>query len=250
MNQGVEQRAAALAERYVGLDGAPLLEALLRQEFPGRIAAVSAFGAESALLLALIAEIDSKVPVIFLETGKHFEQTQRYRDQLVALLGLQDIRLVLPDALEIKAGDPTGTLWQRDADACCRLRKVWPLARALSAWPAWITGRKAYQGAERSVLPTIEASGGRIKINPLATWSQCRVAHEFVRRGLPRHPLEPLGYRSIGCAPCTRPVTDGEAARAGRWSGQAKTECGIHWGEAGQPARRNRDVAGLYSSGP
>ena len=250
MSKGVEQQAAELAQRYVGLDGTNLLEAILRREFPGRVVAVSAFGAESALLLALIAEIDRKVPVVFLETGKHFEQTQRYRDQLVALLGLQDIRLVLPDALEIKAGDPAGTLWQRDADACCRLRKVWPLERALADWPAWITGRKAYQGAERAVLPLIEAAKDRIKINPLATWSQCRVSHEIERRGLPRHPLEALGYRSIGCAPCSRPVRDGEAPRAGRWSGQEKTECGIHWSAAGQPAQRVKEESALYSSGP
>lgn len=250
MTGPAEQRATELAARYVGLDGSALLEAILCREFPKRIVAVSSFGAESALLLALIAEIDSKVPVVFLETGKHFEQTQRYRDQLASILGLQDLRLILPDRLEIQAGDPAGTLWQRDADACCRLRKVLPLARALEGWDAWITGRKGYQGAERTVLPLIEAVDGRIKINPLATWSNCRVSHEIDARKLPRHPLEALGYRSIGCAPCSRPVTDQEAPRAGRWAGLEKTECGIHWPAAGGPVQRTDDSAGSYSSGP
>lgn len=220
---------AELAERYGDLDTVPLLRVLATQEFPGRIAAVSSFGAESAVLLALVAEADPKIPVIFLETGKHFEETRRYRDRLIESLGLEDVRLVLPEARHIASQDPAGTLWQSDPDACCGLRKVAPLRRALAGWSAWITGRKRYQGDQRSVLPTFEAADGQVKINPLAEWSRAQIEEAFVQRNLPRHPLEAEGYLSIGCAPCTRPVAADEDLRAGRWAGCGKTECGIHW---------------------
>jgi len=223
-----EHLLAELTKRYRDLDAVPLLRALASREFPGQIAAVSSFGAESAVLLALVAEADPRIPVIFLETGKHFAETRRYRDRLIETLGLEDVRLALPAARHIATLDPVGTLWQSDPDACCRLRKVAPLKRALAEWGAWITGRKRYQGDRRSALPTFEADDGQVKVNPLAGWSKARVEAAFAERNLPRHPLESEGYLSIGCAPCSRPVADGEALRAGRWAGCGKTECGIH----------------------
>jgi phosphoadenosine phosphosulfate reductase len=122
-----------------------------------------------------------------------------------------------------------GDLWRRDPDLCCRLRKVEPLARALEGFAAWINGRKRFQSEGRSRLPLVEREGGRIKLNPLANWSADDIARYFAAHRLPRHPLEAQGYRSIGCAPCTSPTDTDEDARAGRWRGTDKTECGIHF---------------------
>lgn len=224
----VVERAARLSERYGDLDGAALLRVMITREFPGAIALVSSFGAEAAVLLHLVAEIDRSVPVLFIDTGKLFDETLRYRAELVARLGLRDVRTLAPQPAALAAADRDGTLWQRDADRCCALRKVEPLARALAGFDAWITGRKRYQGGERAALPTIEAADGRIKINPLSTWSPEQIDAAFAAWDLPRHPLLALGYLSIGCAPCTGPVRDGADRRAGRWPGLAKTECGIH----------------------
>jgi phosphoadenosine phosphosulfate reductase len=194
----------------------------------GRIAVVSSFGAESALLLALVAEIDPATPVLFVDTGQHFAETLAYRDTLTQALGLTDVRSVHLAASERAANDPADQLWRFDPDACCRLRKVTPLDRALVPFEAWITGRKRHQALTRVALPTVEHVDGKIKVNPLADWTAPEIEAEMVRRGLPRHPLSLAGYPSIGCATCTRAVAEGEDPRSGRWSGTGKTECGIH----------------------
>jgi phosphoadenosine phosphosulfate reductase len=208
--------------------GVALLRRAILHDFPGRFAVVSSFGADSAILLALVAEIDPSVPVLFLDTGMHFPETLAYRDRLVARLGLTDVRSLMPDAHEVAFRDPRGDLHLFVPDDCCALRKVAPLGRALTPFAAWATGRRRHQSATRAALPFVETVDGRTKFNPLADWSAARVAAEFERRGLPRHPLVARGYPSIGCAPCTRPVRPGEDTRAGRWPGHAKTECGIH----------------------
>ncbi len=225
--------AARLSADHAGLDGSALLEPVIRRVFPGRIAVVASFGTESALLLALVADLDPRVPVIFLDTGKHFEETLDYRDQLTAELGLEDVRTVEPDWSHLLDRDPDGALWRCDPDACCRIRKVLPLARALAGFDAWISGRKRFHGGARWDLPAIEAEGGKVKVNPLATWSLERIEAAFAARGLPRHPLLAEGYFSVGCAPCTRPTAPGADLRAGRWAGAPKTECGIHLAPAG-----------------
>lgn len=221
----------AAAERLLG-------EAVLHR-FPGRIALVSSFGAEAAVLLHLVAAIDSATPVIFLDTGKLFGETLAYRDLLVRRLRLRDVRSLAPDPARIAALDPDGTLWARDPDACCALRKVEPLARALRPFDAWINGRKRHHGGGRSALPAVETVDGRIKLNPLADWGAAEIDAYFEAHALPRHPLVDDGYASIGCMPCTTPVGAGEDARDGRWRGRAKTECGIHL--AGLPAPPSRD---------
>jgi phosphoadenosine phosphosulfate reductase len=218
----------AVAKLYQDLPAPALLRATIRRLFPGRIAVVSSFGAESAAVLALVAGIDPAVPVIFLDTAKHFPETLAYRDALVARLGLSDIRVVRPDPARVAAHDPDGDLWRRDPDRCCALRKALPLERALEGFDAWITGRKRFHGDSRAALPTVEAVDGRVKINPLANWSAAQIERFIGARGLPRHPLVDAGFASIGCAPCTAPVTAGEAARSGRWRDIEKTECGIH----------------------
>src|SRR5262245_9663778 len=181
-----EARAAELLKKYDGLDGVDLLRPIIRDEFPGRIAVSSSFGAEAAVMLDLVAQADPATPVIFLDTGKLFGETIRYRQTVTALLGLKDVRVVRPDEAEVQARDPDGILWMQNHDACCALRKVEPFARALDGFDAWITGRKRFHGGQRGALPTIEADeDGRIKINPLATWSRERILAHFVERHLP-----------------------------------------------------------------
>lgn len=224
----VADRANALTGQFGGLEGAPLLHALAKDVFPGRIALVSSFGTESAVLLALAAEADPTLPVLFINTGKLFGETLRYRDQLAKRLGLTDVREIGPTGEELLAGDPDGLLFNRDYDACCQLRKTVPLDRALGGFDAWITGRKRFQSSTRAALQLFEADGNRIKVNPLANWDKDRLEKEFTRRDLPRHPLEADGFLSIGCFTCTERVAPGADPRSGRWAGSAKTECGIH----------------------
>ncbi len=239
-----EGRAGGAAEfaDYAGRDTQDVLRDLLCRVFPRRIAVVSSFGTESAVLLHLVAGIDKAAPVIFLDTGKLFPETLQYRDTLAARLGLQDVRSVRPDGRALAVMDAAGTLWESDPDVCCWQRKVEPLDEALAGFPAWITGRKRFQGGMRGALPLIEhepdgrVPGGRVKVNPLATWSTGRMHQYMAEHRLSRHPLEAQGYRSIGCAPCTRPTVPGEDPRAGRWAGRGKTECGIHLPHAPDPA--------------
>ncbi|MBM9402880.1 phosphoadenylyl-sulfate reductase [Gluconacetobacter azotocaptans] len=206
-----------------------ILRTVLTGGLRGRVATVSSFGSESAVLLAMVADVDPATPVLFLDTGQHFPETLAYRDRLVAHLGLSDVRSIQPAARQIRDRDPDGQLWAFDPDACCALRKVEPLDEAMIPFDAWLTGRKRSQAATRTALPVIEqAAEGRIKINPLARWTPAELDAEMTRRDLPRHPLSLRGYPSIGCAPCTRPVAEGEDPRAGRWAGLSKTECGIH----------------------
>ena len=228
IGQPATRRAAALAARYAGQDGEALLRPLIEREFSGGIALLSSFGSEAALLLDMVARIDPGVPVIFLDTGKLFGETLRYRDALVRRLGLKDLRVIRPAAAEVAAKDPDGTLWHDDPDACCALRKVAPLETALAGFSAWISGRKRYHGGLRRSLETFEAADGRIKINPLAGWSRARIEEALAERDLPPHPLQADGFLSIGCMPCTARVAPGADLRSGRWVGLAKTECGIH----------------------
>lgn len=195
---------------------------------PGEVAVVSSFGADSAVLLALVAAIDPATPVLFLDTGKHFPETLAYRLQLEQHLGLTDMRAIRPDPAQVALRDPTGGLHHILPDECCDLRKVGPLEAALSTFPIWVSGRRRDQAATRAGLEWIEQDGVRRKLNPLADWTHDEVKQAAALLGLPPHPLEAMGYPSIGCAPCTRAVAPGEDRRAGRWSGSGKTECGIH----------------------
>lgn len=209
--------------------GAEELLCEMLAEYRGRIALVSSFGAESAVVLHMVAGIDRTTPVIFLDTGKLFPETLRYRDLLVQSLGLTDLRTASPEPARIARVDPDGALWRSDPDVCCWQRKVEPLDEALEGFAAWITGRKRYQGGLRRNLRMVETGpDGRIKINPLAGWSADDVAAYFAEHDLPHHPLEAQGYHSIGCTTCTLPGRSDEDPRAGRWPGFDKHECGIH----------------------
>jgi phosphoadenosine phosphosulfate reductase len=224
--------AIRLNNLFRGTDTREMLRTVIRDGLAGDLAVVSSFGAESAVLLHLVAQVDPATPVLFLDTQKHFPETLAYRDTLVARLGLTDLRVLTPDAAVLAKNDDKGLRWSWDPDGCCEIRKVVPLAKALVTFDAAITGRKGFQSAIRAGLPRFEIdhsdAEGRLKINPLASWTHDEIEAWFHTHGLPRHPLVERGYPSIGCAPCTSKVAPGEDPRSGRWKGWDKTECGIH----------------------
>ena len=228
---GDQVAASRLETRFAALGAVPLLRLSIEHLFSGRIALVSSFGADSAVLLHMVAQIDRKTPVIFVDTDRLFPETLAYRDRLVELLGLTNVQSFKPDADAVAANDAEGYLWFNDPDRCCDMRKVAPLERALEGYDAWITGRKRFQSETRAALPLFEADGERVKLNPLAGWSASDVLAYIAKHALPHHTMTARGYPSIGCLPCTSPVTPGEDPRAGRWRGRGKTECGIHLGK-------------------
>lgn len=238
---GTVARDAEAAERLIELqaaarsrDAAGILRLALIEQFAGRTALVSSFGAESAVLLHMIAQIDPTTPILFLNTGKLFGETLRYRDRLQDELGLADIRTIAPHPADRARIDPEGTLWSRDTDACCNFRKVVPLKRALEGFAAQITGRKRFQTSARADMQLVEYFEGRFRFNPLADWTLADLEAYVAKHAVPRHPLVEDGYPSIGCIPCTRRVQVGEHYRDGRWAGLEKDECGIHVGVDGE----------------
>jgi len=229
-NAGLEE-AALLNARFGHLGTHEAVEKAL-ELFGARIALVSSFGAESSVLLHVVAEVSRDVPVVFIDTLRLFPETLAYRDTLVERLGLTDVRTVAPDPAALADKDRYKALWMTDADLCCQIRKTEPLARALTGFDAWFTGRKRFQAATRAAIQLFEQDGKRVKVNPLATWSSAELKAYMAEHAMPTHPLVAQGYPSIGCQPCTSKVKPGEDERAGRWRGLDKTECGIHLGEA------------------
>ncbi len=218
----------ALNARYKGAPPEDILHAALRF-YAGGIAVVSSFGAESAVLLHMLSEINPHAPVLLLDTEMLFPQTLAYQEELTSWLGLTDVRRISQSRRELKRRDPYGALHLTQPDACCAMRKVEPLERALSHFTASISGRKRFQSGTRVAMRHFERDGARIRINPLAGWAPADIAAHMAQHNLPRHPLVSDGYPSIGCMPCTTKVEQGEDARAGRWRGSEKTECGIHF---------------------
>jgi len=208
-----------------------VLEAAV-EAFGDKLALVSSFGAESAVLLHLAAQVKPDIPVLFLDTGMLFGQTLDYRKQLAASLGLTDVRDLRPSYQDLAVADPEAKLWQTDTDACCHVRKVLPLDRALTGFGGWVTGRKRFHGGDRLSLPVVEQADHQVKFNPLANWGKAELDDYAASHELPAHPLVAQGFPSIGCWPCTQPVEEGEDVRAGRWKGSQKTECGIHLARA------------------
>jgi phosphoadenosine phosphosulfate reductase len=234
-------QAQATRDGPAGLPSAEELDRAVRGGSPGeiitaalrvigrdRLALVSSFGVESAALLKVMADVDPAIPVIFLDTGWLFQETLAYRDQLIERLGLRDVRSIQPDGQTLSREDPQSELWFSDPDACCRIRKVEPLARALKPFDAWINGRKRFQGGLRAALPVVEQDGDRLKFNPFADIAREDIQAIYASAKLPPHPLLAKGFLSVGCMPCTSRAAEGEDARAGRWRGRAKSECGIH----------------------
>ena len=225
-------------ERYLTL--AARLDAELRHAHPrtvletavetfgDKLALVSSFGAESAVLLHLVSKVKPDMPVMFLDTGMLFGQTLDYRRQLATKLGLTDVRDLRPAYHDLAVADPEAKLWQTDTDACCEVRKVIPLDKAVAGFDGWITGRKRFHGGARLSLPVVEQADHQIKFNPLANWGKEDLDAYMAEHDLPAHPLVAQGFPSIGCWPCTKPVEAGQDVRAGRWAESEKTECGIH----------------------
>ena len=197
--------------------------------YNGKIAMASSLGVDSAVMLHLASQVDKNLPIIFLDTGKHFRETLAYRDQLIERFGLTNFLNITPDQAAVISEDPDGTLNASDPDACCNLRKVRPLDSVVHGYDARITGRKRYQTPDRADMPILEQGGRQVKVNPLAYWTAKDVTNYMQQYDLPPHPLLALGYLSIGCQPCTTRVAPGEDPRAGRWRNQGKTECGIHY---------------------
>ncbi|MEO0550224.1 MAG: phosphoadenylyl-sulfate reductase [Pseudomonadota bacterium] len=235
LDETVDERLKRMNEELRDASAQTILRASVLREWLGEITYVSSFGAESAVMLALIADVDPNLPVVFMDTGMHFPQTLDYKEELIERLGLSNVRDVPPLESERLAEDPKNTLWKTDPDACCALRKVRPLEPALKGFNAWITGRKRFHGGARLSLPVFEHAAARFKVNPLAGWTQEDVQDYFKRRQLPKHPLVGQGYPSIGCWPCTKPAEDPSDIRSGRWAGQEKTECGLHVEKAERP---------------
>ena len=207
---------------------AEVIEAALKTVGREKLALVSSFGTESAALLKVMADVDPAISVVFLDTGWLFEETLAYRDTLIATLGLLDVRSVKPLEENLSQGDPDRDLWFSDPDACCRIRKVEPLQRALAPFSAWINGRKRFQGGLRAEMAVVEDDGAKLKFNPFANLEREDIEAIYALAKLPPHPLLASGYLSVGCMPCSSRAAPGEDARAGRWRGRAKTECGIH----------------------
>lgn len=220
--------AAALDEVLRHASPAEVIAAALKIVGRERLALVSSFGTESAALLKVMADVDPAIPVVFLDTGWLFQETLDYRDTLTKQLGLTDVRSIKPLEETLSREDPDKELWFSDPDACCRIRKVEPLARALKPFAAWINGRKRFQGGARAEIPVVEQDGERLKFNPFAHVSRETIEAIYKSANLPPHPLAASGFLSVGCMPCTSRSSADEDARAGRWRGRPKTECGIH----------------------
>lgn len=221
------EAAAEINDRFAPKDACGVIAHALTAR--GRIALVSSFGAESVVLLHMAAGVDRATPVLFVETGMLFAETLNYQKRVAARLGLSNIEIVRPDPVQLLTRDTDGLLHLADTDACCQLRKVEPLEAALAPFDGWISGRKRIHGGQRIALNLAEADGGQLKLNPLAHWSAREIANYMDVHDLPRHPLAGKGFASIGCEPCTSRALPGEGPRAGRWAGQDKTECGIHF---------------------
>lgn len=225
-DRALAEKVEALNTRYRHHSATAVMQGALREA--GNIALVSSFGAESVVLLHMAAVIDPATPVLFVDTELLFTETLVYQQEVSERLGLRNVQVV--KAADIAEKDPYGALRFSDKDACCSLRKTLPLQNALNGFDGWITGRKRFQAGSRAALEffEIEQGTGRMKINPLAHWAREDVRAYMDENRLPRHPLVAKGYPSIGCAPCTTSVKEGEDPRAGRWRGDNKEECGIH----------------------
>lgn len=232
----IDERVADLNRRHANHSATKILEHSLTDPMIGKAALVSSFGAEAVVLLHMVSVIDRTTPVLFLDTEMLFPETLDYQREIADRLRL-NVEIIKPDRDVTFLQDPNNRMHAHKPDACCTIRKTEPLRRALEPFDAWITGRKRYQGGRRSDLAVFEADeADRVKINPLAHWSPENVRDYMVNNRLPRHPLVAKGYPSLGCAPCTTRVAEGEDLRAGRWRGKEKTECGIHFAN-GQAVR-------------
>ncbi len=194
----------------------------------------SSFQNEDMIVTRLARELRPEIPVLFLDTGYHFQETYEYRDRMAAEWGLNLVNL-LPRQTVVEQETQFGILYQSAPDQCCGFRKVEPLFRAVAEYDVWLTGLRREQSPTRANLQPIDnfrlpAGKALRKVSPLAMWTGREVWSYMKEHGIPMLPLYDRGYTSIGCEPCTTPPA-GEDARSGRWGGK-KLECGIHIGAA------------------
>lgn len=212
------------------LDGAPASDvvAWARLTFGADLVVLASMA--DGVVAHLAATCAPGVDVGFLDTGLHFVETLGTRDAIAATLPITVISVTPALSLERQAAEHGPALWERDPDRCCALRKVEPLGRLLAPYRAWVTGLRRDESPTRAATPVVawDAARRMVKVNPIAGWTSADVSAYADRHGILVNPLKQLGYASIGCTPCTRPVAQGEPERAGRWGGDAKTECGIH----------------------
>lgn len=233
----ISERALDLNYRFEGAKAEAVMAYALDSGAIGDVALVSSFGAESVVLLHMLSQTLPDAPVIFVDTEMLFPETLAYQVEVSEKLGLTNVRVTKPAREQLIVEDNESLLHIYDPDTCCALRKTRPLQNAIAGFDGWITGRKRFHGVERQSLDFFEAeTETRLKINPLAYWSRQDISDYIETNALPRHPLVAGGFTSIGCVPCTSRVAEGEDVRAGRWRGQEKTECGIHFVD-GQAAK-------------
>lgn len=218
--------AQAAAEQW----SAQELLAWAAREFGENTALASSFGAEDVVLIDIISRIDAPFAVFTLDTDFLFPETHELISRIEERYGIKLERLHPRLSPEFQAREFGDELWKRQPDLCCQMRKVEPLAQRLRASSAWITGIRREQSPTRANARKLEwdAKFGLVKLNPIADWTEARVWEYIHFHNVPYNPLHDHGYPSIGCTHCTRAVLPGEDARAGRWSGFAKTECGLH----------------------
>jgi len=198
------------------------------ERFGDKLLFTSSFGAQSGVLLHLWSEVARELPVVFIDTGFLFAETIAYRDALAARLRLR-VETLKPDIANADFVARYGTDIQKtDPDFCCGLNKIAPLEPLRTKALGWVSGLRRDQGPTRANTPILEQDGHLVRVHPLATMTRADIASYLAEHGIPEHPLAARRYLSIGCAPCTRPITDGEDERAGRWAWSGKTECGLH----------------------
>jgi phosphoadenosine phosphosulfate reductase len=196
--------------------------------FGERFCVTSSMG--DAVLAHLAAKVVPGIDVVFLDTGYHFVETIGTRDAVAATLDVNLVNITPPQSVAEQDATYGKDLFRTDPDRCCALRKVQPLQQALDGYDAWATGLRRAETRNRVIAPVIgwDAKKGKVKVSPIARWSDEQVERYIAENGVLVNPLVYDGYPSIGCAPCTRRVAPGEDPRSGRWAGTGKTECGIH----------------------
>lgn len=200
------------------------------RHYPSGLVLASSFGSEDMVLIDLLVRAEPNPVIFYLDTGLLFPETYRLIEAVENHYQIKPVRVAPRLRVEDQAVQYGDALWSRHPDQCCHIRKVEPLSHYLKDKTAWITGIRRDQTPERQHAPVVgwDVRHQLVKINPLATWSSADVFRYLIKNQVPYNPLHDHGYPSIGCVPCTRAVTVGEGARAGRWAGQEKTECGLH----------------------
>ena len=223
----------ALRAAAAGLEDSTPAEVLRwgAENFAPDFALATGFGPEGVVLMHLVSQVAPRTTVFYVDTGLLFEETYALRDELAARLGLTFTRVATELSVDAQAAAHGPRLWAREADACCQIRKVAPLRAFLKTQRAWATAIRRDQTPQRANAGVVEwdKTNGLVKLNPLARWTSAQVWDHIRDYDLPYNPLHDQNFPSIGCWPCTSPVAAGADPRSGRWAGQVKTECGIHF---------------------